>query len=222
MSKKIKKAKLTPKAKKTVPVKAAKVVAKPAAKTAVKVVAKPSSAKSPKQKVKDEIRKAGFTIDESPAGEKSVKGKSSKVKSSDAGSDDKSIALEAVEGEEVILTDADGKRYCKVIDCDEIAVIEGHCRLHYIMFWKRGKTKTKILDGGKLDKYIEALTLRYPDKYLEILRKDLLSEKEFNTIITEMDADDAEDAESEEEDNRFTEEIRGTHTTNTDDDDGGF
>ncbi|MBK9293920.1 MAG: hypothetical protein IPM57_05665 [Oligoflexia bacterium] len=130
----------------------------------------------------------------------------------------KVVAVEELK-EEVILTNAEGKRYCRVSDCDEVSMIDGYCRLHYIMYWKRNKNKLKILEGGKLDKYIEELTQRYPDKYLEILKKDLLSEKEFNTIITEMDQDDAgDDVESEEEDNRFVEEIRGGIPTGSDDD----
>lgn len=121
--------------------------------------------------------------------------------------------------EEVVLTNAEGKRYCRVADCDEAAMIDGHCRLHYIMYWKRNKNKAKILEGGKLDKYIEELTQRYPDKYLEILKKDLLSEKEFTGIITEMDAEDAADDENEnEDDSRFVEEIRGGIPTGSDDD----
>jgi hypothetical protein len=123
--------------------------------------------------------------------------------------------------EEVVLTNAEGQRYCRVIDCDEAAVIDGHCRLHYIMYWKRNKNKVKILEGGKLDKYIEELTQRYPDKYLEMLRKDLLTEKEFNSIITEMDADDAAEDEAEnDDDGRFVDEVRGVAAATTDDDDG--
>ena len=123
---------------------------------------------------------------------------------------------------EVVLTNADGKEYCRVHDCDNEATTDGHCRFHYLALWKRNRIKAKILQGGKLDKYIEDLTSKYPDKYLEMLRKDLASEKDFNVIVAEMDVEDSGDeAEQEEDANRFIEEVRGGMPT-TDDDEGGF
>jgi hypothetical protein len=124
--------------------------------------------------------------------------------------------------EDVVLTNADGKEYCRVHDCDNEATTDGHCRFHYLALWKRNRIKAKILQGGKLDKYIEDLTSKYPDKYLEMLRKDLASEKDFNLIVAEMDVEDGGDeAEQEEETNRFIEEVRGGIPT-PDDDEGGF
>ncbi|MDZ4678301.1 MAG: hypothetical protein SGI74_12420 [Oligoflexia bacterium] len=134
------------------------------------------------------------------------------------------IVLEALaqDEKEVILTNADGKQYCRVHDCDSEGSTDGYCRFHYLALWKRNKIKAKILQGDKLDKYIEELTAKYPDKYLEILRKDLASEKDFTLIINEMDVEDSnEDAESEEEASRFIEEVRGGVPTG-DDDDGGY
>ena len=133
------------------------------------------------------------------------------------------IAAQATKHEkEVVLTNADGKQYCRIQDCDNEATTDGHCRFHYLALWKRNKIKAKILLGGKLDKYIEDLTSKYPDKYLEMLRKDLSSEKDFTAIINEMDVEDSGDeAENEEEASRFIEEVRGGVPT-TEDDDGGF
>jgi hypothetical protein len=123
--------------------------------------------------------------------------------------------------EEVVLTNADGKEYCRVHDCDNESTTESYCRYHYLALWKRNKVKAKILQGGKLDKYIEDLTAKYPDKYLEMLRKDLASEKDFNLIVAEMDVEDSGDeADNEEETSRFIEEVRGGMPTP--DDDEGF
>ncbi len=193
-------------------------------KISTKAAVKPAAVKAEAKKVSLETKTTtgksskvkAATPALSPVTEKVGKTKGAKANAAS----EKNVAPEVKE--EVILTNADGKQYCKVHDCDEAAVIDGHCRLHYIMYWKRNKNKTKILDGAKLDKYIEELTQRYPDKYLEMLRKDLSSEKDFNGIIVEMDADDNEDAESEEDDNRFIEEVRGGVPSTTDDDDGGF
>ena len=118
------------------------------------------------------------------------------------------------EEEEVILTDAEGRRYCRVSDCDQISVVEGYCRYHYLLFWKKIQIRKKILSEGKLERYIEELTARYPDKYLEILRKDLRSEKDFMSAIQELELDDSSSVDNDYEDEaqNFIEEMRGVTT----------
>lgn len=129
------------------------------------------------------------------------------------------LAQRQQEEAEVVLTNADGQKYCRSPDCDLVGTTDGYCRLHYLALWKRNKIKAKILEGGKLDKYIEELTSRYPDKYLEMLRKDLSSEKDFSVIISEMDNEDQNDeAENDEEAGRFIEEVRGGIPTGDEDD----
>ena len=112
---------------------------------------------------------------------------------------------------EVFLTDAEGRRYCRVKDCDQIAMVDAYCRYHYLLFWKKIQVRKKILTEGKLERYIEELTARYPDKYLEMLRKDLRTEKDFTAAITELEIDDAA-VDSEYEDNEaqsYLDEVRG-------------
>ena len=133
------------------------------------------------------------------------------------------LAAAAAEETEVVLTNADGQQYCRMPECDNAATSNGLCRLHYISQWKRNKVKGKILEGGKLDKYIEDLTSKYPDKYLEMLRKDLASEKDFNLIVTEMDMEaSGDDAEADDEASRLIAEVRGGVPTSSDDNRGGF
>ncbi|MCM2281676.1 MAG: hypothetical protein NDI61_07500 [Bdellovibrionaceae bacterium] len=112
--------------------------------------------------------------------------------------------------EEVILTDAEGRRYCRVKDCDQLSMVDGYCRYHYLLFWKRIQVRKKILTEGKLERYIEELTARYPDKYLEMLRKDLKTEKDFLAAITELEIDETSvDSEYEDEAQSYLEEVRG-------------
>lgn len=82
-----------------------------------------------------------------------------------------------VSDDEVVLTDADGRRYCRVRDCDQAAVVEGYCRYHYLLLWKRIQVRRKILADGKLERYVEELTSRYPDKFVEMNRKDLRTKR---------------------------------------------
>lgn len=126
------------------------------------------------------------------------------------------------EDDEVFLTDAEGRRYCRVKECDQLATVDAYCRYHYLLFWKKIQVRKKILTEGKLDRYIEDLTARYPDKYLEMLRKDLRNEKDFTAAIQELEIDESGvDNEYEDEAQSYLEEVRGmgseTSTERTDD-----
>ena len=114
------------------------------------------------------------------------------------------------EDTEVYLTDADGRRYCRVRDCDQSSAVDGYCRFHYLLLWKKIQVRKKILTEGKLERYIEDLTARYPDKYLEMLKKDLRNEKDFLAAIQELEIDEsAGENEFEEEAQNYLDEVRG-------------
>jgi hypothetical protein len=115
--------------------------------------------------------------------------------------------------DEVYLTDAEGRRYCRVRDCDQVSVVEGYCRFHYLQLWKRIQVRRKILTDGKLERYVEELTSRYPDKFLEMIRKDLKSEKDFLTVIAELEIDESVgENELEDEAQSYIDEVRGLST----------
>ncbi len=109
---------------------------------------------------------------------------------------------------EIFLTDAEGRVLCKYSGCDEIAAVEGYCRYHYLLNWKRIQLKKKILTEGKLDKYIHELTAKYPDKYVEMLKGDLKTEKDFTSVVNELEIDDTDSSMSEDDDDGF-EEVQG-------------
>jgi hypothetical protein len=209
---------------KTAPKAATKKTKKPVKAVAKKLLSKPAS-KIPKVKghtAKPKVQaKPAAKPTKSPAPLEASKALAKPVKGKKNAAELQIIAAPEPEAE-VILTNADGKQYCRVHDCDNESTTESYCRYHYLALWKRNKVKAKILQNGKLDKYIEDLTAKYPDKYLEMLRKDLSSEKDFNLIVAEMDVEDSGDeAENEEETSRFIEEVRGGIPT-PDDDEGGF
>ncbi len=126
--------------------------------------------------------------------------------------------------EEVYLTDSEGRRLCKVRDCDQVANVDAYCRYHYLLLWKKIQIRKHILFDGKLEKYVEDLTSRYPDKFLEVIRKDLKTEKDFVSVIQEMDLDENALAENENEDEvqSFADEIRGIGDAPSMDEDGDF
>ncbi len=170
-----------------------KPVVKSVAKPAPKVASKPAAAVKP--------AKASPVKPEAPAkAPKEAKPVKSEAKAPKV---PKAEAVEAVlaktpivheepdTAEDVVLTDADGRRYCRIKDCDRLAEVDTWCRFHYILLWKNIQTRRHILQEGKLGRYIEELTARYPDKFLEILKKDLRSEKDFLAAIQELEIDES-------------------------------
>ncbi|MBY0553399.1 hypothetical protein K2P97_02645 [bacterium] len=126
--------------------------------------------------------------------------------------------------EEVYLTDSEGRRLCKVRDCDQVATVDTYCRYHYLLLWKKIQIRKSILNDGKLEKYLEDLTSRYPDKFLEVIKKDLKSEKDFLSVIQEMELDEnaLNEIENEDEVQSFADEIRGIGEAPSMDEDGDF
>ncbi len=127
--------------------------------------------------------------------------------------------------EEIYLTDSEGRRLCRVRDCDQVASVEGYCRFHYLLLWKKIQIRKAILIDGKLEKYVEDLTSRYPDKFLEMIRKDLKSEKEFLMAIQELEIDESalnENDGNDDEVQSFSDEIRGIGDAPSMDDDGDY
>ena len=122
--------------------------------------------------------------------------------------------------EEVILTDAEGRRYCRVRDCDQISSVEAYCRYHYLFLWKKIQIRRGILMDGKFERYVEELTFRYPDKFLEVIRKDMRNEKDFLQAIQELEIDEsAGESEFEDEAQNFIDEVRGVTESGASDDD---
>jgi len=79
---------------------------------------------------------------------------------------------------------------CREVACEGLATTASYCRLHYIKNWKKIKRKEIILREGKLNQYIEELVVKYPDKYIEAIRQDLASDKDFSKIIYDLDLDE--------------------------------
>ena len=113
---------------------------------------------------------------------------------------------------EIYLTDSEGRRLCRVRDCDQIASVDGYCRYHYLLLWKKIQIRKAILQDGKLEKYIVDLTSRYPDKFLEMIKKDMKTEKDFLSAIAELEIDESAlvDDSGDDDAQSFADEIRGT------------
>lgn len=207
-----------PTKKKSLPKKKA---AKPAPKKVAKKVAKPAKKAAPVKKVVAKPLKKPLKAKPIPAKvvEKAAKKEKISTKPAKTGKApvEEVVPVEAEDVEpveELVLTDAEGRRFCRVRDCDQLASVDSYCRYHYLLFWKKIQVRKKILTEGKLERYIEELTARYPDKFLDMLRKDLRSEKEFLVAIQELEIDEsAIEGDMEEEAQTYIDEVRGMEPT---------
>lgn len=193
-----------------------KAAPKPAAKPAPKAAAKPVKVTSAAAPAKAAAPKKGAkpippkVLEKQAKKEKAAVTKGAKAPKEVEVVETAEAPAEEEPVEEVYLTDAEGRRFCRVRDCDQLAVVDTHCRYHYLAHWKRIQVRKKILTEGKLERYIEELTARYPDKFLEMLRKDLRSEKEFLGAIAELEIDEsAIENEMEDEAQTYIDEVRG-------------
>lgn len=214
-------------------VKGAKPTAKVAAKSVAKVEDKSSKETSKKKVIKDSVKEVKTAKKEEskkkPVVEEKIEKPKEDKKRKKSDIDEADLAAQAetedipvgVEGEdhwdkelerpaEVVPTNEDGLPYCRVKECDQVATVEAYCRFHYLLHWKRIQTRRKILADGKLLRYVEELTARYPDKYLEMIYRDLKTEKDFVGAIQEMEIDESNvDNEFEDEQQTLIDEVRG-------------
>ena len=191
--------------------KAAKKVAKKkvAKKTAKKKVAKKKVAK--KTETKKAVSKAAPVPAKAEAPQKEEVKKATKKAKVTAKKTPKPAQKIKIE-QDIVLTDAEGRVLCRVRDCDQPSVVESYCRYHYLLYWKKIQIRRKILSEGKLEKYIEELTSRYPNKYLDLIKRDLSTEADFLHAIQELEIDESsgdDDSRDFDEERSFIEEVRG-------------
>jgi hypothetical protein len=178
-------AKPAPKGKAAAPAPAGKKAAAPAAPAKGKAVAVPAG-------------KAAKGV-AAPAPVKGAKGKAGKAEqvAAQARASSVSAAMAKVKGTsapaKVRARGDDSDSVCREVACEGLATSGGYCRMHYIKNWKKIKRKELILKEGKLNQYIEELVAKYPDKYIEAIRQDLASEKDFAKVIYDLDLDESVD-----------------------------
>ncbi|MFH0799971.1 MAG: hypothetical protein V2A66_07325 [Pseudomonadota bacterium] len=66
-------------------------------------------------------------------------------------------------------------KICKEPDCQNAATTEGYCRLHYLRNWKHIKEDSRRRAAKKLNRYIDHVIQKHPDRYIDVIKKDLRS-----------------------------------------------
>lgn len=95
---------------------------------------------------------------------------------------------------------ASHKKRCREPGCEHELLLGGYCRLHYIKNWRKIKRKEAILASGQLNNYVEELVSKYPDKYLDVIRQDLASEKDWVKVVVDLELESSDEEGSGDED----------------------
>lgn len=66
-------------------------------------------------------------------------------------------------------------RICKEPECHNAATTAGYCRLHYLRNWQKIQKEKKKKAAKNLNRYVESILKRHPDKYVEEIKKDIRS-----------------------------------------------
>ena len=82
---------------------------------------------------------------------------------------------------------------CHYKECAHQATTGKFCRLHYMMTWQKTKNLSRESKEKMLDRYIKAITKKFPDDYLDVIKKDLSSEESFKKSVNDLDLEDMSD-----------------------------
>ncbi len=96
-----------------------------------------------------------------------------------------------------MLVAAHPENVCREVACEQLGAANGYCRMHYIKNWGQIKRKEVILKEKKLDRFIEEIVTKYPDRHLEAIRMDLLNERAFAKVVSDLELEgNVEDVEA--------------------------
>jgi hypothetical protein len=219
----LKEAKKAVSAKAAKPAKAPKAEKKPLkeAKKAAPAKASPVKAAKEAKKVAKEKPAKGKAAAAAPAGKGAGKKKGEIVLEMPA---PKGVALLGREKKKTKAEIAalNRKNRCREPGCEHETLLSGFCRLHYIKNWRKIKRKEAILASGQLNNYVEELVSKYPDKYLDVIRQDLASEKEWAKVVIDLELESADEEGSADEDLEGVAEGTGRREREFDDDSDTF
>jgi hypothetical protein len=68
-------------------------------------------------------------------------------------------------------------KLCTEEGCHNAQTTKDYCRLHYVKNWKLIKEKEQKRAADKLNKYVEGIVKKNPDRYVDAIRRDLKNDK---------------------------------------------
>lgn len=83
-------------------------------------------------------------------------------------------------------------KICVEPDCRNAQTTKDYCRLHYLKNWKRIKDDEQKKAADRLNKYVEGICKKFPEKYVDVIRRDLKSDRS-DFAMDESESGNSED-----------------------------
>lgn len=64
-------------------------------------------------------------------------------------------------------------KICKEEGCHNAQTTGGYCRLHYLKHWKQLKAEATEKAAKRLNKYVDFMAKKNPDRYIDDIKKEL-------------------------------------------------
>lgn len=68
-------------------------------------------------------------------------------------------------------------KICIEEGCKNAQTTKDYCRLHYLKNWKRIKQAEQKKAADKLNKYVEGIVKKFPEKYVDVIRREIRTDR---------------------------------------------
>jgi hypothetical protein len=68
-------------------------------------------------------------------------------------------------------------KICIESGCKNAQTTKDYCRLHYLKNWKILKEEEQKKAADRLNKYVEGICKKFPEKYVDVIRRDIRSDR---------------------------------------------
>lgn len=69
-------------------------------------------------------------------------------------------------------------KICIEEGCQNAQTTKDYCRLHYLRNWKNIKETARLKAADRLNKYVDGLCKKFPEKYVDVIRRDIKTGKD--------------------------------------------
>ncbi len=68
-------------------------------------------------------------------------------------------------------------KICIEEGCKDVQRTKDYCRLHYMKNWKKIKESQQKKAADRLNKYVEGICNKFPDRFMEVIRREIKTGK---------------------------------------------
>lgn len=77
-------------------------------------------------------------------------------------------------------------KICVEPGCKNAQTTRDFCRLHYLKNWKAIRDKVQKKAAAQLNKYIDGICKKHPDRFMDVIRRDIRNGRgDFQTSVDE-------------------------------------